>query len=158
MLKKAIYLDTSVASARCDPRWPERMKATQRFWVETLPSFEVYISEVVVVEIIRTPDTVRRAEILSGIADFVPLDVTPAVGVLAQAFLDGNLVPARKQEDAVHLALAVHHGMDYLASWNFDHMVHVKTKSRLPVLAAGHSYFKHPMIVSPQEFLEDNDV
>lgn len=75
---------------------------------------------------------------------------------LAQAFVAGNLVPDRKRADAIHLALAVHYGMDYLASWNFDHMVQVKTKRRLPVLAAEHGYFKHPMIVSPQEFLLEN--
>ncbi len=157
MLKKTLYLDTSVASARCDPRWPERMAATQRFWVESLPLFEVYVSEVVIIEAAQTPDPVRRAEILSGVQDLPHLNLTPAVQTLAQAFLDANLVPVRKRDDARHLALAVHHGMDYLVSWNFDHMVHVKTKSRLPVLSAEHSYFKHPMIVSPQEFLEDAD-
>ena len=157
MLKKTLYLDTSVASARVDPRWSERMKATQRFWVETLPSFEVYVSEVVIIEAARTPTPARRDEILLGIQGLPNLDVTTAVDTLAQVFIAANLVPKRKREDAMHLALAVHHGIDYLVSWNFDHMVHVKTKSRLPVLAAEHRYFKHPMIVSPQEFLEDSD-
>lgn len=151
MLKKTIYLDTSA-------RWPERMKATQRFWVETMPLFEVYVSEVVIIEAAQTPDLTRRAEIFSGILGLPHLELSEAVQALAQVFLDANLVPMRKRDDARHLALAVHYGMDYLASWNFDHiMVHVKTKSRLPVLAAEHSYFKHPMVVSPQEFLEDND-
>ena len=103
----------------------------------------------------RTPVEERRLEIVSSIIGFRNLEVVKAAKVLAEAFIDGNLVPAKKTDDALHLALAVHFGMDYLVSWNFQHMVHVRTKKKLPVLAAGGGYFKYPLIVSPQEFLEE---
>lgn len=53
MLK--ICLDTSVISALFDKRNPERMSSTSAFFRE-IENFELCISELVVMEIERTPD------------------------------------------------------------------------------------------------------
>jgi hypothetical protein len=50
---------------------------------------------------------------------------------LSLEYLTANLVPARKSEDAQHLAIAVENGFDFLVSWNFEHMVNAKTQKRL---------------------------
>ncbi len=152
-MSETLYLDTSVFSALFDERWPERQLATQRFWTEILPRFEVFASAIGAIEAAGTPDAQRRKEISEEIRLHPWLWPGQPVHELAEALIAGDLVPAKKIEDAMHLGLAVHYGMDYLVSWNFEHMVAVKTKKRLPVLAAQKGYFKHPLIVSPQEFL-----
>ena len=64
--------------------------------------------------------------------------------------MDGNLVPPSKIEDAQHLAIAVENGLDLLVSWNFSHMVSVRTQKRLPEICAAQRYFKQLLIVSPE--------
>ena len=46
---------------------------------------------------------------------------------LAQRLVDAKAVPLQFREDAMHIAFAAVSNMDYLVSWNFKHLVNVKT-------------------------------
>jgi predicted nucleic acid-binding protein len=54
-LKIKIYLDTTIISALFDKRTPERMFQTRRFW-EHIEEYNVFISELVIDEIITPPE------------------------------------------------------------------------------------------------------
>jgi predicted nucleic acid-binding protein len=151
--RESIYLDTSVPSAYFDTRWPGRMQMTRQFWDQVLPGYERMASELTFIEILNTKDAVRRAEIYTLVTDLSALPLSKEVERLADSIVLANLVPPKKREDALHLACAVVNGADYVVSWNFEHMVQVKTQKRLPVLCAQAGYFRHPLIVSPQSFL-----
>jgi len=43
-----------------------------------------------------------------------------------------NIMPAKAAEDALHIAIAATHQMDFLLSWNFKHIAN-------PVIQAAHS-------------------
>lgn len=152
--QESIYLDTSVASAYFDSRWPARMQMTKEFWQKVLPDYEQVVSELTFTEILNTKDDVRRAEIFSLVDGLSALPITKEVERLADVLLQANLVPPKKREDALHLACAVVNGVDYVVSWNFEHMVQAKTQKRLPILCAQAGYFRQILIVSPQSFLQ----
>ena len=42
---------------------------------------------------------------------------------MAKVYFEALDLPDKSRLDALHLALPVQHGMDYLVSWNFLHMV-----------------------------------
>ena len=46
------------------------------------------------------------------------LAVTDEAGELAAKLLDEGAVPRKAAEDALHLALAVVHGIQFLLTWN----------------------------------------
>jgi len=129
------------------------MEMTQKFWEEVLPGYEPMVSEVTIAEIGKTKDETRRFEMLGLVKNYSALPVTEEVQRVAGVFSRANLVPENKWEDALHLACAVVNGADYVASWNFDHMVQVRTQKRLPILAAQEGYFRQLLILSPQSFL-----
>ena len=83
------------------------------------------------------------------------LPMTTSLRLLALDFVQHDLVPAKKLDDAQHLAMAVAHGMDFLVSWNFRHMVTRKTIQKLPMLAAKNGYFKQVIVTSPLAFIEE---
>lgn len=147
-----IYLDTSVISAYFDDRTPQRRDETRRFW-DFSKECQFFVSRAVVREILKTPDLIRRNQMLGVIRGLGLLDLTPSVSSLADDFAAENLVPAKKFEDAQHLALAVVHGVNFLASWNFRHMVNYKTVGKLPMLAAKNGYFKPLAVVTPEFFI-----
>lgn len=148
-----IYLDTSIPSTYFDERTPERQKATQEFWDKVLlDGHTLYISEVVISEIKKTPSLEKRDKILSLIENLEHLKLGPPVPELAQKIIEANLVPPNKREDALHLSLAGLHLVDVVVSWNFRHMVNLKMRQRLPVVLATNGCFKRFELITPFEY------
>ena len=59
-------------------------------------------------------------------------------------------VPEKYTSDANHVAIAVVHGIGYLASWNFRHLVKVNTRREVNLVNALEGY--NPIeIVAPPE-------
>ena len=54
-MKLRIYLETSVFSAYCDMRHPDRKTETEQFW-KGLNAFEASTSEIAKMEILRYPE------------------------------------------------------------------------------------------------------
>lgn len=45
--------------------------------------------------------------------------------------MTSRLFPEGADNDAAHVALAAAHGMNYLVTWNFRHLVNVHVKARI---------------------------
>lgn len=151
--KERLYLDTTVPSAWLDDRVPDRRDQTRQFWEKALPRYNVFVSEITLREILRTPNLDRRERLRELVEPFGVLDLSDAAEGLAQTFIDDGLLNAKKEEDVLHLAIAVVNGMDILASWNYDDMVNIRVKKLLPMLSVKHGYFHQLMILTPKEFL-----
>lgn len=150
-----IYLDTSIPSTYFDDRTPERQKATQEFWLKALShQDELLISEVVILEVARTPIQMKRERMLALVRGLSELPQGPEVIELAKKLVKANLVPVGKVEDALHLALAALHRVDVLVSWNFRHMVNLKIRQQLPLVLAKSGCFHNYEIISPYEYFE----
>jgi predicted nucleic acid-binding protein len=144
-----VYLDTSIPSAYWDDRDPSRRAKTREFW-QQLPSWEVFVSAMTVAEVGRHPDATRRAEILDLLRPLTVLPVTPEAEALADEYLGREVFPRPARADAVHVAVATVHGVGILVSWNFRHMVRLRTRQ---LLAAINPLLGYPVlqIVSPLE-------
>lgn len=95
-----------------------RQTITREWWEETKERFDVYIS-VFVVEEAKAGDAEaaqRRQQAISGLPI---LEINEAAEQLAKQFVDEKLVSETNAEDALHIALATVHGMDFLVTWNF---------------------------------------
>ncbi|RLD08000.1 MAG: hypothetical protein DRI44_10355 [Chlamydiae bacterium] len=73
---------------------------------------------------------------------------------LAKEYYNAINLTEKSRLDSLHLALAVHHGMDYLISWN---LVHISgARPRKIVEQINHSYnIITPIICTPEELLEE---
>jgi len=129
MMRKKIrvYLDTSVISALFDDRNPERQDLTKRFFDE-IESFEVYISEVLLAEIDATKDAQLKGKLRNTAVSFEILSIDEESRRLANEYVKHGAIPAEYSEDALHIALSTLNAIDYLLSWNFRHIVKVKTR------------------------------
>lgn len=47
---------------------------------------------------------------------------------LADKYIEEKIVPDRYRDDALHIAIASVHNLDVIVSWNFEHLVKVKTR------------------------------
>lgn len=150
MGKEKVYFDTSVLSAYYDKRSPERQEATSTFWEEVMPDYRGYISEITVEEIKQTKDMVLRKKLTRLTQGFTVLKVNEKIRDLAQKYVEREIFPEKYIEDALHVAVASFYGVSYMVSWNFTHLVKVKTR-RLVNSVNILEGFKEIEIVSPQE-------
>ena len=150
MRKETLYLDTSVISAYYDDRMKERQEITIKFWEETLPNYQVYISEITLEELENTKDKTLRKKLKSLIEHLDLLKVNAEIENLASIYIDYKIFPERYFDDALHVAISSFNGITFVASWNFEHLVKVKTR-RLVKLVNAAEGFREIEIVSPQE-------
>jgi len=120
-------LDTSVISALFDERNPERKSLTEAF-IRKMGDLEVYVSEISIAEVKRTPEIELRNKMRRAISELLVVLVTDDVERLASQYIRYGAVPEDYPEDAYHIAIAVINDMDFLLSWNFRHIVRRKTK------------------------------
>ena len=71
---------------------------------------------------------------------------------LAEAFLSAGALPAKAKADAVHLAVATSHRVDYLLTWNCKHLANAEILSRLRPVAEQRGY-RMPVVCTPLQLM-----
>lgn len=129
MKKIKLYLDTSVPSFLFADDSPEKKDATIQFWdILKIGIYDIVISDLLLIEISRSkvPSPEELENKLSDII-FEIISVTEDVYSLAQKYINEEIIPFKYQDDALHIALATYNEADALISWNFKHIVKLKT-------------------------------
>ena len=163
MKKLKIYLDTSVINFLFADDVPDFRKVTEEFFelVKEGESFEVYISDVVINEISKTNDIIKRHRLLSIISEYQIIRLTnekdTEVSELAELYLSKGIIPKVKIEDALHIAFAVVFEMDVLLSWNFKHLANIR-KEKAVLLTNMENGYNYPIrIATPMEVDYDDN-
>ena len=89
----------------------------------------------------------ERASFLEGIAR---LRVTDAAGELAARLVESGAVPRAAAEDALHIAVAAVHGVDYLLTWNCKHIANATMRQAIEG-ACREAGYEPPIICTPEE-------
>jgi hypothetical protein len=73
---------------------------------------------------------------------------------LAAKYIQEGIIPPKYEADALHIAIASVNDMDVLVSWNFEHMVKLKTKREVASINTFMGYGEID-IYSPWEVVEN---
>lgn len=149
-MKLSLYLETSVIGAYLDNGDPFRRDLTIRWFEHELSEYQVYSSILVQRELERI-DEPHRTGYLRIIKDLDRLDLAEEVAILAEGYISRGIFHRKFIADAVHMALASFHKVDYLVTWNFGHLANVRKQARVRLFNAAAGFFS-PVIVTP-EFL-----
>ena len=131
-MKNKVYLDTSVISALFDERTPERRSMTFDLWAK-LDAYEVFISKLVLEELERANNQVRD-KMLSTVKEFTVLTISEKAERLAEIYIKQGIFPEKYFDDALHVALASVNQIGILLSWNFTHLVKLKTRRMVSIV------------------------
>ena len=83
------------------------------------------------------------------------LKINSKVRALANIYIEKGIFPEKYIDDALHVAVATCHEISYIVSWNFEHLVKVKTRKTVNLVNILEGY-KEVEIVSPQELQGDD--
>lgn len=159
MRKLKIYLDTSVISYLYQKDVPEKMQVTLKFW-ELLKRqvYEVYISDIVINEIKECDG--EKLKILLDYLDQIDYNIIETdenTVELAEKFIDFGILKQKSFDDCQHISAAILAGCDIITSWNFKHIVNVKTVRGVKVITTLEGY-KDLLIYPPSVLVEGEEL
>lgn len=125
---------------------------TREWWSLRRHDYDLFSSAIAVNEA-RKGEASLATERLTFLAETMLLDVTDAATALAVELLRRTGIPTKAEVDALHVAVAAVHGMDYLLSWNCKHIVNGKILPQVYAVCRTSGY-EPPLICTPQELME----
>jgi len=161
MDKQSVYIETSVVgylAARPSPNLVTAacQQVTTQWWEQRRHRYDLFTSELVIAEA-RDGDAdaaARRLELLRGVTE---LTISHDAERLAAAFVAQGAIPDKAQADALHIAVAAVHNVDYLLTWNCRHIDNPAVKPAVRAVCAAQGY-RCPEICTPLELMEvDHD-
>ncbi|MEI6704479.1 MAG: type II toxin-antitoxin system VapC family toxin [Deltaproteobacteria bacterium] len=156
-----IYLDTSVINFLFAEDAPDFKRVTIDFFEHYVRRkvYQVYVSEVVILEIEQTSDENQKERLLNVIAEFDlrVLPLTDEANKLALLYLAERILPEKKLDDARHIALTTVNQIDILLSWNFKHLANINKQLAVKVINEREGYYYPMLLTNPMEVLYEDD-
>lgn len=155
-MKESVYIETTVISYLT--AWLSRdliraahQQITQEWWQNRRNDFEIFISEFVINEA-SSGDKNAAEERIAALEGIALLDVNLEVENLAKSLISEKALPTKAATDALHIAVATVHEINYLLSWNCKHIANAEMQEIIGKVCAKNGY-KCPIICTPEELL-----
>ncbi len=157
-MRPKVYLETSVVSYLAarpsrDLVVAANQEVTREWWANAQERLDLFLSEIVLKEI-AAGDRVAAAERKRYLVKVPLLPLNLDARALADRYLAARIMPAKAATDALHIALATVHGMDYVVTWNCAHIANALTQKAIARISSEGGY-EPPVICTPLELMED---
>jgi len=157
MARQKVYIETSVISYLTSR--PSRdlvvaghQQLTQDWWERRSGDFHLVASELVLQEAGVGDEEAAKAR-LETLADIELLAVSEEAVALAATLVESGSVPKKAAEDALHIAVSVINGVDYLLTWNCKHLANATMRTSIETVCRGKGY-EPSIICTPEELME----
>ena len=147
-MKKSIYLETSVIGAYLDNGDSFRRDLTIRWWEREMSEYRAVTSVLTVRELERVSEP-HRTSYLNLVGAVEQIELTEEAAILAEGYISRAIFHRKFIGDALHVALASYHKIDYLVTWNFGHIANVRRQARIRLFNTTAGFFV-PMIITPE--------
>ncbi len=97
----------------------------------------------------------KRDKMLSILSEYNidVLDITEEVLRLSKTYVSEGIIPEKYYDDAIHIAVATVADISIVVSWNFKHIVKLKTRHMVNAINLSEGY-RRIEICSPQEVID----
>jgi predicted nucleic acid-binding protein len=154
MRKPKIYLETTMFNYYFDTDRDGHPDTIKLFQEIKAGKYEAYTSVYATDELIKA-DEPKRSNMLKLIAEHnvTLLNYSDEAQDLANIYVKEGVIPASKQLDSLHIACATVHDLEFIFSFNFQHINRIKTKTMTSLINAREGY-KPVTIAIPAEVIE----
>jgi len=155
-MKSKVYLETTIVSYLTAAPTRDVVQAAHqqltREWWNRRERFQLFVSQTVITEAGggNAAAASRRLAALEGIRT---LAVTAEAAELAAQFVRAQAMPEKAAVDALHVAIAVVNGMDYVFTWNCAHIANAAIRDKIE-WTCREAGFEPPIICTPEELME----
>lgn len=155
-MRESVYLDSTVFSFFFDmrPSLDAWICATKDWWAIERPRYNCWISEAVLLEL-QEGNYPRKDEVIKLAAEIPVLDTSAEVENVALFYMENYLMPKGLIGDAIHLAHTSYFNIEYLLTWNCNHLANANKKKHIRILN-GRLGLPVPEIVTPLELVAED--
>lgn len=155
--KTKIYCDTSVINFLFADDSPDLKKITEDFFENYFLEYEIFISDIVLLEINKTKDHTKREKLIQ-ITEKFPFKFLEVKGNkividLSELYIKELIIPKKKLEDAYHIAISTYFDIDILLSWNFKHLANIQKQILINSLNEKQGFWKKLYLLTPLEVM-----
>lgn len=158
-MNRSVYIETTIISylvgwlSRNDLQVAANQELTRRWWISHRKEFELFASAAVVDEV-SDGDVALADERLAFLNDVVLLTIPPAAHALKRDLVRLSRMPEKAETDALHIAVAAVHGIEYLLTWNCRHIANAVILPSVYEVCRAAGY-EPPFVCTPQELMGD---
>ena len=156
-MKPKVYVETTIISYLAarpsrDLIVAGHQQITHEWWQISRHNFAVVSSQLVAREAGAGDPEAADAR-LAFLAGLTLLEITEEALTLAQRLLQAKAIPQDFPEDALHVAVAVVNGIEYLLTWNYKHLANAGMRSKIEATCRELGY-EAVVICTPEELME----
>jgi predicted nucleic acid-binding protein len=156
-MKPKVYVETTIISYLAAR--PSRdlivvghQQITHEWWQTSRHNFALVSSQLVMREAAAGDSEAAEAR-LTFLAGLALLEISEEAFTLAQRLLEAKAIPQDFPEDALHVAVAVVNGIEYLLTWNYKHLANAGMRSKIEATCRELGY-EAVVICTPEELME----
>ncbi len=153
-----VFIETTIPSFYYDTRKGAEVmhcrESTRFWWGIHSERYELFTSRFVLLELSRAPEAKRKnaLTLMAGVNVLPePADLEDVVAF----YIDNKLMPADEGGDAVHLAFASLYKMDFLLTWNCEHLANANKARHIMVLNNRLGLFV-PIVTTPDLLIPED--
>ena len=155
-----VYIETTVIGnivgrlhTNADISWRQRL--TREWWSSACQRYKLVTSKLTLDEC-ADGDSIAAAERLELVRGIPLLNESIDAELLAELLMKRFAIPVSEPRDALHIATAAVNGVQFIATWNFKHILnpHVQAKIGDACREAG---FIPPVICTPEQLRATED-
>ncbi|NCC53298.1 MAG: DNA-binding protein [Spartobacteria bacterium] len=157
---KKVYIETSIVSYLTARPTNDLLAAAWQnttcvWWDQQRHHYELVTSSLVKEEAKRgNPDAAKRR--LNALNNIPNLQMYDEITRLTELLVSDGALPSKATDDAMHVAFAAYHNIDYLLTWNCRHIDNAAKKPLIRETCSKQG-FVCPEICTPLELMENNN-
>ena len=158
MKKLKIYLETTVFNFVFADDSPDKKQDTIKLFEEIEQGKYIpYTSDYVLQELLKAEE-MKTKQMVDLIEQYkvILLEANDNAKALANKYVSENIIPEKYITDGLHIAVATINDLDIIVSYNFKHIVKLKTIIGCESINLREGY-KRIAIHSPTEVIEDEE-
>lgn len=154
-MKKTVYLDSTIPSYLFDKRESIKtyIELTKKWWEEERANYRIVVSGETVAETSRG-DNPYRIEITQFVSQLELLPYDEQLEQIVRVYMENHLMPQSSTGDGLHLAYASLYKIDFLLTWNCNHLANANKKQHIRVINTRLGLFI-PEIITPLELFTE---
>ena len=153
-----IYLETTVFNFKFADDSPDKKQDTIRLFDEiSQGKYIPYTSDYVLQELLRAEEY-KRTQMVNLIEQYKIILLKPDKNAenLADKYVSENIIPIKYRTDGIHIAMATINDLDIIVSFNFQHIVKLRTIIGTESINLREGY-KRIGIFCPTEVIENEE-
>jgi predicted nucleic acid-binding protein len=128
---------------------------TRQWWERRRGKYDLFISQYVLDEASKG-DSEAAERRMNAIRHIEMLEVDNDVILLAEKIMQSGIIPPKADTDALHIAVASRHSIDFLLTWNCTHIANAEILVKINHIVTESGYFL-PTICTPDELFGGDD-